>query len=47
VVSGLSMDQLEEMVSEVGLADLPRVAAKLLKGLVKGRLVVKLGPQDG
>jgi acrylyl-CoA reductase (NADPH) len=42
VVSGLPMDRLEAMVSEIALADLPRVGAEILAGAVKGRLVVRL-----
>jgi acrylyl-CoA reductase (NADPH) len=42
VVSGLPMQKLEAMVSEIGLADLPRVGPEILAGAVKGRLVVKL-----
>ena len=42
VVSGLPMQKLEAMVSEITLADLPRVAPEILAGAVKGRLVVKL-----
>ncbi len=42
VVSGLPMQKLEAMVSEIGLQDLQRVGAEILAGAVKGRLVVKL-----
>jgi acrylyl-CoA reductase (NADPH) len=42
VVSGLPMQKLEAMVSEVTLEDLPRVGGEILAGAVKGRLVVKL-----
>jgi acrylyl-CoA reductase (NADPH) len=42
VVSGLPMQKLEAMVSEIKLRDLPRFGAEILAGAVKGRLVVKL-----
>ncbi len=38
----LPMDKLEAMVSEAKLADLPSIGADILKGAVKGRVVVKL-----
>jgi acrylyl-CoA reductase (NADPH) len=38
----LPMDKLEAMVTEVGLEDLPRLGAEILKGQVKGRVVVKV-----
>ena len=42
IVSGLPMQMLEAMVSEIALADLPRAGADILAGAVKGRLVVKI-----
>ena len=41
-VSGLPLQKLEEMVSEISLAELPCAGADILAGAVKGRLVVKL-----
>lgn len=38
----LPMDKLEAMITEVGLEDLPRLGADILKGQVKGRVVVKV-----
>ncbi len=42
IAADLPMDKLEAMVSEAKLADLPRIGADILKGAVKGRVVVKL-----
>ncbi len=42
IATDLPMDKLEAMVSEAKLADLPRIGADILKGAVKGRVVVKL-----
>ncbi len=36
----LPMDKLDAMTSEAGLAELPRLAGEILKGQVRGRLVV-------
>jgi acrylyl-CoA reductase (NADPH) len=41
IASGLPMDKLEAMVSECSLSDLPAVGSDILKGAVKGRVVVK------
>ena len=38
----LPMDKLEAMITEVGLEDLPQLGADILKGQVKGRLVVDM-----
>lgn len=38
----LPHEALESMIEEVGLADLPRLGADILKGQVKGRVVVKV-----
>ncbi|WP_343562492.1 MDR family oxidoreductase [Kiloniella sp. b19] len=40
VVTDLPLDRLEAMVQEVGLAELPRLGSDILKGAVKGRIVV-------
>lgn len=40
IVTDLPMDKLEAMVQVVGLADLPALGAAILKGGVKGRVVV-------
>jgi acrylyl-CoA reductase (NADPH) len=40
--SSLPMEKLEAMVSEAGLADLPKIGADILKGAVKGRVVVRI-----
>lgn len=40
IVTDLPMDKLEAMVEVVGLADLPGLGAAILKGGVKGRVVV-------
>jgi acrylyl-CoA reductase (NADPH) len=40
IVSDLPMDKLEAMVSEHGLQDMPALGASILKGGVKGRVVV-------
>ncbi len=42
IAADLPMDKLEAMVSEAKLADLPSIGADILKGAVKGRVVVKL-----
>ena len=39
----LPMDKLEAMVTEASLEDLPRLGAEILKGQIKGRVVVKVG----
>jgi acrylyl-CoA reductase (NADPH) len=40
VAKDLPMDKLEEMVTPAALGDLPKLAADILKGQVKGRVVV-------
>jgi acrylyl-CoA reductase (NADPH) len=40
VAKDLPMDKLEEMVTPAVLADLPKLGAEILKGQVKGRIVV-------
>jgi acrylyl-CoA reductase (NADPH) len=40
IARDLPMDKLESMVSEAGLADLPALGAAILKGQVRGRVVV-------
>lgn len=42
LVSDLPMAKLEAMVEEASLEDLPRLASAILKGEVRGRIVVKL-----
>jgi acrylyl-CoA reductase (NADPH) len=42
VASDLPLAKLEAMVSEAGLSDLPRIGGEILRGEVKGRVVVKL-----
>lgn len=42
IASGLPMEKVEAMVSEVGLPDLPKIGADILQGAVKGRVVVKV-----
>jgi acrylyl-CoA reductase (NADPH) len=39
----LPMEKLESMVVEASLEDLPRLGADILKGQVRGRVVVDLG----
>jgi acrylyl-CoA reductase (NADPH) len=36
----LPLDQLRAMAVEVGLGDVPRIAAEILKGQVRGRIIV-------
>jgi acrylyl-CoA reductase (NADPH) len=38
--SDLALDRLEAMTAEARLADVPRLAADIVKGLVRGRLVI-------
>ncbi len=40
IASDLPMDKLEAMVVEAGLGDLPKLGADILKGQVRGRVVV-------
>ncbi len=40
IASDLPMDKLEEMIVPAGLADLPKLGADILKGQVRGRVVV-------
>jgi acrylyl-CoA reductase (NADPH) len=40
LASDLPLDRLDGLTSEVGLADLPRLAGEILKGQVRGRVVV-------
>jgi acrylyl-CoA reductase (NADPH) len=40
LATDLDRDQLESMATEVTLAELPDVAAKILEGRVRGRVVV-------
>ena len=40
IVSDLPMDKLDAMISEAPLADLPRLGKEILKGAVRGRLVI-------
>ncbi|RYH10279.1 MDR family oxidoreductase [Tropicimonas sp. IMCC6043] len=40
VVTDLPMEKLEGMIVEAGLEDLPRLGAEILKGQVRGRVVV-------
>ncbi|MGB5557364.1 MAG: acryloyl-CoA reductase [Paracoccaceae bacterium] len=42
IAKDLPMDKLEAMVQPAALADLPRLGAEILKGQVKGRVVVDL-----
>jgi acrylyl-CoA reductase (NADPH) len=43
IASDLPMDKLEAMVQPATLADLPDLGAAILKGKIKGRVVVDLG----
>ncbi len=43
VVSDLPLDKLESMISGAKLEDLPALGSEILKGQVKGRVVVELG----
>ena len=40
IAAELPMDRVEAMIAPASLADLPRLGAKILKGQVKGRVVV-------
>jgi acrylyl-CoA reductase (NADPH) len=40
LVRDLPMDKLDAMVTQAGLRDLPDLAGKILKGQVRGRVVV-------
>ncbi len=40
IASDLPMEKLEAMIQEAGLGDLPKLGADILKGQVKGRVVV-------
>lgn len=42
IASSLPMEKLEAMVSEVGLSELPKIGTDILRGAVKGRVVIKL-----
>ena len=42
LVEDLPMDSLDALTDEIGLSDLPQEANAILKGQVRGRLVVKL-----
>jgi acrylyl-CoA reductase (NADPH) len=42
IASGLPMEKVDAMTSEVGLSDLPKIGADILKGAVKGRVVVRI-----
>ena len=42
LVDDLPMDRLDALTEEIGLSDLPQAANDILKGQVRGRLVVKL-----
>ena len=42
LVDDLPMDSLDALTEEIGLSDLPQAANDILKGQVRGRLVVKL-----
>ena len=42
LVDDLPIDRLDALTGEIGLADLPQAANEILKGQVRGRLVVKL-----
>jgi acrylyl-CoA reductase (NADPH) len=42
LVDDLSMSSLDGLTEEIGLSDLPQAANDILKGQVRGRLVVKL-----
>jgi acrylyl-CoA reductase (NADPH) len=42
LTTDLPFDKLENTIEEAGLADLPRLGADILKGAVRGRVVVKL-----
>jgi len=39
----LPLDKLDQMIQPAGLADLPRLAGEILKGQVRGRVVVETG----
>ena len=43
----LPMDKLEQTIVTASLADLPRLGADIIKGLVRGRVVVDLGTTAG
>lgn len=43
----LPMDKLEQTIVPASLADLPRLGADIIKGLVRGRVVVDLGAPAG
>ncbi|HAW47822.1 MAG TPA: oxidoreductase, partial [Roseovarius sp.] len=42
IATDLPMDKLEAMITPAKLEDLPRLGADILKGQVKGRVVVDL-----
>ena len=42
LVEDLPMDKLDTLTEEIPLADVPKAANKILKGQVRGRLVVTL-----
>ena len=43
IVKDLDLDKLEQMISEISLAELPSAAAEIMAGTVRGRTVVKIG----
>jgi acrylyl-CoA reductase (NADPH) len=43
LANDLDRQKLAEMTCEIGLSDVPRMAAAILKGEVRGRTVVKIG----
>jgi acrylyl-CoA reductase (NADPH) len=43
IVSDLPMDLLEDMIVPARLEDLPGLGATILKGQVRGRVVVEIG----
>ena len=44
LTTDLPIDKLEAMVSETTLEELPHLAGEILKGQIKGRVVVRISP---
>lgn len=47
IATDLPLEKLEEMVQPATLEDLPELGAAILKGAVKGRVLVDLGAAHG
>lgn len=43
LAADLDISQLESMISEIGLEDVPQKAADIVAGKVRGRIVVDVG----